>query len=224
MTTIPNLKDFDRSRVRVSAAADGDSIKIYYDKAPLHLKTSCWSCPFGISDAGQIVTIIPDDQYFQVEALDKLGQDICRHFHKKVLDTDPPDDNADLPYKSLIHRDDELDTLHLQLSDHTRTFDNNNIKLEPEAVKQFTSGQFSANYLLSFTCLKIYNGHFFWAPWPAQIKVRKYCALPEGCQIFSNEEELKQELQERKQTVIKVREHDEEPVMDFDPDVNELLD
>jgi hypothetical protein len=222
MTSIPSLMDFDRSKVRVSPPTDGQ-IKIYYEKTPLHVKTSCWSCPFGKSDTGQIVGIIPDDQYFQVEALDKLGQDVCRHYHLKILGSEPPVDNDDLPYKSLIHHDDDLDTLHMQFSDKTRIFDNNNIRLVEDSVHQFTSGQFSSNFLLSFAALKIYNGHFFWSPFPAQMKIRKFCALPEGCIIFNEEEPLKEELKKRKNVTIKVRVPDDEAVTDFDPDVNELL-
>jgi hypothetical protein len=223
--SIPTLKDFNRDNIQVQFNKDTQNINVYNvstTKTPLHVKTSNWTCPFGRDDRNQLIVIIPDDQYYNVVMLDTLGRDICKMFYEKCTGN-PLAPGEDIPYKSLIHKDDGLDTLHLLLTEHTRVFDNNNTKLDTEHVNQFTSGQFTANFLLSLSCIKVYNGVFFWSISPAQIKIRKYCTLPEGCIIFEDELQLKQHLNERDTLQIKAKEQSEEPVVEFDPDVNELL-
>jgi hypothetical protein len=227
-SVIPHLGDFKRDKVQVHINKDAPTpqVNVYYvqgkTKTPLHLKVFNWTCPFGRDDRDQLVAIIPDELYFDLEALDKLGKDICKMFYTELTGKDL-DPDEDIPYKSLIHKDDGLDTVHLSLSPQTRVFDNNNVKLGPEQITQYTSGQFSANFLLSFACISVYNDYFFWSLLPSQIKVKKYCTLPEGCIIFEEEALLQQELETRRQVQVTTKVQDE-PVADFDPDVNELID
>ena len=68
------------------------------------------------------------------------------------------------------------------------------------------------------------NGKFYWSIQPLQIRIRKYCTLPQGCQIFQTEEDLQQELDRRTKITVKRKQPEEECVVDFDPDVNELID
>jgi hypothetical protein len=237
-SNIPSLNDLDRSKIQV--ARDGDQINLYYvdqtpadarpRKIPLHVKTSCWTCPFGRDDQGKLMVVIADGQFFKVEDIDKFGRDVCKYFLKHD-GQDIPDDPDELPYKSLIQNVDGLDVLCLQMSERTRVFDTNGVKIEPDQALQWVAGQFSGNFLLSLG-LRIWsgedgsntNGKFYWSVQPVQIKVRKYCTLPQGCKIFESEEELQEELNRRKKIHIKKKIQDDEPVVDFDPDVNELLD
>jgi len=221
--TIPQLKDFNPAMAMVSVNRGNKSeIGLYYgDSAkhqPLHIKTSAWTCPFGRAEGGALVAIIPDDQFHKVKELDEFGRHVCRHY---MSEDGSPDD---LPYKSLIYQDDGLDTLHLTMSDHTRVFDDAGVKLTPEQSNQWLSGQFVANFLLSLS-MRIYGGVYYWTVSAVQIKVRRYCTLPEGCIVFTDEDELKAELESRKiRPQIRLRAQDEEAVAEFNPDVNELLD
>jgi hypothetical protein len=251
---IPNLSGLKRSDIQV--ARNGNQINLYYitkrpngkpKKTPLHVKTNCWTCPFGRDDQGKLMVVISDDQYFDVEALDRFGRDVCKYFFKHGqghdhvhnhdqgrnlglgLDCDlvpPPDD---LPYKSLVQHTDGLDVLQLQMSDQTRVFDSNGVLLPAEQANQWTGGQFSGNFLLSLG-LRVWEGEgsskFYWAVQPVQIKVKRHFTLPEGCMIFDSEETFHMEMDKRKKTpASRPKERvDEEPVADFDPDVNELLD
>lgn len=237
MTSIPRLENFDRERIRVvyhgsAPKSDSDAeprINVYYQdekrQTPLHVKLYNWTCPFGRDDSNQIVAIIPDDMYFQVEALDRLGRDICKMFYERVTGGELAiEDDSDLPYKSLIHKDDGLDTMHLRLSSNSRVFDSNNVRLDEEQAGQCTAGQFTANFLLSLSCLRVYRGHFFWSATPIQMKVCQFCTLPEGCIVFHSEDKLREELATRHNIVTEAREEEEAPVQNFDPDINELMD
>lgn len=238
MSNIPHLRNFDREKIRViyhgsapKSHSEEPRICVYYhedgQQTPLHVKMYNWTCPFGRDDSNQIVAIIPDDMYFQVEALDRLGRDICKMFHERVTGSSQPiEDDSDLPYKSLIHKDDGLDTIHLRLSGNSRVFDSNNVRLDEDQIAQCTAGQFTANFLLSLSCLRVYQGHFFWSATPVQMKVCQFCTLPEGCIVFHSEDRLRDELSKRHDTVVDTRKEEETPVPveDFDPDVNELMD
>jgi len=237
-SSIPSLSDLDRSKIQV--ARDGDQINLYYvdqpttntkiRKTPFHVKTSCWTCPFGRDDQGKLMAAIADGQFFKVEEIDKFGRDVCKYFLKQD-GQEIPDDPDELPYKSLIQTVDGLDVICLQMSDRTRVFDSNGVKIEPEQALQWVAGQFSGNFLLSLG-LRIWSGEdgsstnskFYWSVQPVQIKIRKYCTLPQGCKIFESEEELQEELTMRKKITIKKKIQDDETVADFDPDVNELID
>lgn len=231
------LKNLNRKHIQISKTSD--QINLYYSdtidqktkRIPLYVKTNCWTCPFGRDDQGKLLAIIHDDEYFKIEELDSFGRDVCRYFLKDSGE-EIPNNSDDLPYKSIIQQVDGLDVLNLSMNDATRVFDNNGVKLTPEQINQWTAGQFSANFLLTLN-LRIWtaddggsitNGKFYWSVQPVQIKINKYCTLPEGCQIFENEELLTKELDVRQESQIKVQVRDEEPVTDFDPDVNELLD
>jgi hypothetical protein len=152
----------------------------------------------------------------------------------KRAEQEIPEDPDELPYKSLIQNVDGLEVLCLQMSKGTRVFDNNGVKLEEDQRNQWTAGQFAGHFLLSFS-LREWGGSgaaaasgsvgkFYWSVTPVQIKIKRYCTLPQGCKIFETEPELQQELDQRKKVVIKRKIVDEEAVVDFDPDVNELLD
>lgn len=238
-SSIPSLNDLDRSKIQV--ARDGDQINLYYvdqtssadakpRKTPLHVKTSCWTCPFGRDDQGKLMVAIADGQFFKVEELDKFGRDVCKYFIKQD-GQDIPDDPDELPYKSLIQSVDGLDVLCLQMSERTRVFDTNGVKIDPDQALQWVAGQFSGNFLLSLG-LRIWtgedgsntNGKFYWSVQPVQIKIRKYCTLPQGCKIFESEAELQEAFDMRKKIHIKKKIQDDEAVVEFDPDVNELLD
>lgn len=236
--SVPSLDDLKRSHIQIAKV--GDQINLYYvcedeqgrsKKTPLHVKTGIWTCPFGRDDQGKLVAVISDSQYFQVAELDRYGRDVCKYFLRQEGKA-VPEDPDELPYKSLVQSVDGMDVIHLHMSAQTRVFDNNNVKLQPEQVDQWTSGQFSGNFLLSLG-LRIWtgngddgtnNGKFYWSVQPVQIKIRRYCTLPEGCKIFEDENELKEELDRRTKVTVKKRVQEEEPVADFDPDVNELLD
>jgi hypothetical protein len=237
MSTIPSLNEFQRSSIQV--ARTGDQINLYCvvkgpngknKKTPLHVKTNCWTCPFGRDDQGKLTVVISDEQYFKVEEIDQFGRDVCKYFLKDD-GKEVPDDPDDLPYKSLIQTMDGLDVLNLQMSDRTRVFDKNGIKLSEEQSGQWTAGQFAGNFLLSLG-LRVWsgedgtstNGKFYWSVQPVQVKIKRYCTLPEGCKIFESEAELQRALESRKKITIKRRVDDDEAVVDFDPDVNELLD
>ena len=230
MSKIPSLKSLDRDKLQIGKS--GDQINLYYVdesvKTIFHAKTSCWTCPFGKDDQGKLIVVVSDDEFFKLEELDDYGKDICKYFMiQESLDL--PCDDSDLPYKSLLGKEDGLDVLHLTASENTRFFDNNGVKLSHDQMSQFTSGQFSAYFLLSFS-LRIWRSgntisRFYWTISPAQVRVKKYCTLPEGCEIFEDETMLKSALKERKKVVIKSRSSvSDEPVQSFDPDVNELLD
>ena len=230
MPNIPHLKSLDRNKLQV--VKSGDQVNLYYVdesvKTMFHCKTSCWTCPFGKDDQGKLITVVADNDFFSLENLDQYGRDICKYFMKQE-DLDIPEDDSDLPYKSLLAKEDSLDVLNLTVSDSTRFFDNNGVRLEPDQISQFTSGQFSAYFLLSFS-LRIWRSgdtisRFYWSVTPAQIRIKKYCTLPQGCEIYEDEERLKAALKERKKVVIKSRSSiSDEPVQSFNPDVNELLD
>lgn len=230
MSNIPHLKSLDRNKLQI--VKSGDQINLYYVdesvKTMFHSKTSCWTCPFGKDDQGKLITVVSDSDFFSLENLDQYGRDICKYFMKQE-DLDIPEDDNDLPYKALLGKEDGLDVLNLTINDSTRFFDNNGVRLETDQISQFTSGQFSAYFLLSFS-LRIWRSgdtisRFYWNITPAQIRIKKYCTLPEGCEIYEDEETLKEALKERKKVVIKSRSSvTEEPVQSFDPDVNELLD
>lgn len=234
MSGIPHLRNFVRDNVRVVYQSDKKGseprISMYYlankQQTPLHVKLYGWTCPFGRDDSGQIVAVIPDDIYFQVEALDRLGRDVCKMFHERIIGTawEADSDDGELPYKSLIHKDDGLDTMHLRLTDNTRVFDSNNVRLDNDQVSQCTGGQFTANFLLSLASLRVYQGHFFWSVSLAQMKVCQFCTLPEGCIVFHSEDKLREELATRREMITEKREEEEAPVQDYDPDVNELMD
>lgn len=238
MTDIPSLSGLKRSSIQV--ARNGNQINLYYvttqsngkpKKTPLHIKTNCWTCPFGRDDQGKLIAAISDNQYFDIEELDRFGRDVCKYFLKHE-GHEIPDDLDDLPYKSLFHHIDGLDVLQLQMSDQTRVFDSNGVKLSTEQANQWTAGQFSGHFLLSLG-LRVWtgddgslssNGKFYWTVQPVQIKVKRYFTLPKGCEIFDNVEEFEEEMDKRKKITVKTRVQDEEAVVDFDPDVNELLD
>lgn len=232
--TIPNLSALQRENIKVTRNGNGQDISMYYDKTPLHIKTTCWTCPYGRDDQGKTAAVIPDSEFFKVEELDEYGRDVCKYFLEQS-GQQVPDDPDDLPYKSLIQKLDGLDVLYLTLSDRTNVFDSNGVKVSPEQAIQWTSGQFSANLLLKLG-LRIWSGEdgtsgpgsgsgkYYWSVQLVQMKIRRYCMLPEGCKIFEDEEELQRELESRKKIHIKKRVHDDEAVVDFDPDVNELLD
>lgn len=235
MTDIPSLSGLKRSSIQVSR--NGDQINLYYvtsrpngkpKKTPLYVKTNCWTCPFGQDDQGKLLVAISDSQYFDVEELDRFGRDVCKYFLKHE-GHEIPEDLDNLPYKSLLHHIDGLDVLQMQMSDHTRVFDSNGVKLSPDQANQQIAGQFSGHFLLSLG-LRVWSREdstsqsFYWTIQPIQIKVKRYFTLPEGCKIFDNEEELKGDMDIRKKITIKKRVEDEEAVVDFDPDVNELLD
>jgi hypothetical protein len=230
MSKIPHLKSLDRNKLQV--VKSGDQINLYYvddsKKALFHTKTTCWTCPFGRDDQGKLLAVVSDNEFFKLEELDQYGRDICKYFMKQE-NMDIPEDDSDLPYKSLLGKEDGLDILNLTVNDSTRFFDNNGVKLSPDQMSQFTSGQFSGYFLLSFT-LRIWRSgntisKFYWSISPVQIRIKKYCTLPEGCEIYEDEEKLKSALKERKKIVIKSRSSvADEPVEGFDPDVNELLD
>lgn len=227
--TIPNLSELQRDNIKVTR--HGQDINMYYDKTPLHIKTSCWTCPYGRDDQGKTVAVISDSQYFKMEELDKYGRDVCKYFLEQS-GVQVPDDPDDLPYKPLIQKLDGLDIVYITLSPSTNVFDSNGIKLSPEQAMQWTSGQFSANMLLKLG-LRVWTGDdldmntnrkFYWSVQLVQMKIKRYCMLPEGCKIFEDEQELQRELESRKKIHVKKRIHDDEAVVDFDPDVNELLD
>lgn len=232
---IPNLSDLQKSKIQV--ACNGDKINLYYvdqkQKTPFHVKTGCWTCPFGRDDQGKITVVISDNEYFKIEELDNYGREVCKYFLRQE-NVEIPDDPDDLPYKSLIHTVDGLDTLVLQLNDRSRVFDSNGVKLEDELAQQWTSAQFSANFLLSLG-LRVWSGdgngnesgnpkHFYWSVLPSQIKIKRYCTLPTGCQIFETEPAFTKEVDKRKKIEVRRKQPEEDSVIDFDPDVNELLD
>lgn len=224
--TIPQLREFDRSLAMVSVNRTNKAeIGLYYGDStkhqPLHLRTGSWTCPFGRADGGALVAVIPEDQYQKVKELDDFGRDVCRHCMSEAASADG---DGELPYKSLMYQDDGLDTLHLTMSDNTRVFDDAGVKLAPDVANLWLSGQFVANFLLSLS-IRLYSGVYYWTVSVVQIRVRRYCTLPDGCIIFTDEQELKSELESRKiKPQIKLRAQDEEAVAEFDPDVNELLD
>lgn len=234
MSNVPSLSELQRSNIQVSR--DGDKISLYHitpgatgkpKKTLLHIKTGCWTCPYGKDDQGKLTVVISDNQYFKVDELDKFGRDVCKYFLRQA-GQEVPEDLDDLPYKSLIQNVDGLDVLQLQMTDRTRVFDSNGIKLSDEQSSQCTAGQFSGHFLLQLG-LRVWSGagedgKFYWSVQPIQIKIKRYCSLPEGCVIFDNEAELEEELHKRKKITIKKRVQDEEAVADFDPDVNELMD
>lgn len=214
---LPTLQQFDSNLVKVSPDKTTGNIKIYYTgKTRLHIKTSVWSCPYGRNEQTLIV-VVPDSEYFLLERFDELGRNICRMYTK---DAESEDD--DLPYKSLIMKDNDLDAIKLVLNSDTRFFDRNGVLLNNEQVNQVTAGKFEANFLLLFT-LNNYKGTYFWSLSPVQVKIKEFCTLPEGCVIFTDEQELMNELSTRTQTQIEIRHEQEAPVVDFDPDLNELL-
>ena len=224
---IPHLKTWKRDNLHISTT--GDEINLYYNnsssKMLFHTKTSCWACPFGKDEQNKLMAVVSDDEYFKLEELDLYGKDICKYMLNKE---NVEYDEEELPYKSLLSKQEGLDVLNLSLSDRTRIFDNNGVKLNPDEITQFTSGQFSGYFLLSYSLRIWRTGNeitkMYWIVNPVQIRIKQYCTLPEGCQIFDNEEDLNIELKQRKKVLIKTRAVEEEPVVSFDPDVNELLD
>jgi hypothetical protein len=229
---IPSLSNIQRSNIQVSMNSSGDQITLYYvvqdeqgkkaSKTVLHLKTGCWTCPFGRDDQNKLMVTISDEQYFKIVELDNYGRDICKYF-MKAAGKEIPDDPSELPYKSMIQTVDGMEVLQLQLSERTRYFDNNGIKLDTEQALQWISGQFSARFLLSLS-LRVWNDggntKYYWSVQPVQIKIRRFCTLPEGCKIFESEAEFREASTEGPAE----KEKEEEGIVDFDPDVNELLD
>lgn len=231
MSDIPNLSELKRSNIQVSRGTDG--ITLYYvstkadgktKKTPLHVKTNCWTCPYGRDDQGKLLVAISDDQYFNIEELDRYGRDVCKYFLKQDKKDGCVPEEEELPYKPLLNKVDGLDVLQLQLSDNTRVFDSNGVKLTTDQANQWMSGQFSGHFLLSLGLRKWSvdsSGTYYWVVQPVQIKIKRYFTLPEGCKIFDNEQDLQNELDNRAQSTAQP---DDEAVVDFDPDVNELLD
>lgn len=221
---LPKLMDLDCSRLTV--APTGQGICVYNKdrsnkKIPLHIKTGPWVCPYGVDDKGGTVIPIPDDQYFKLEEIDTIGRAICRMFYTRLTGEDCPEDDEDLPYKSILHKDDDTDTIHLPgiMSDSIRVFDKYG-----DAIPDWTSyvaSNFTSYFLLNLSTIKVYNGTFFWSIWPVQMKIMARNLLPVGSQVFTSIENLREAL---KDTVVTVTEEpDIDCVIDFDPDVNELL-
>ena len=228
MADIPNLSALTRANIQI--ARNDDQINFYYvapsqapsakpKKIPLHVKTNCWTCPFGRDDQNNVYAVISSEQFFNIEDLDRYGRDVCKYFLKS--DDQPVPD--ELPYKSMIQQVDGLDVLQLRITEDTRVFDNNNIKLSKEQADQWMSVQFSGNFMLSFSMRISSTGNYYWVVKPVQIKVKRYFALPQGCKIFDNDTDLAEEMDRRKEQQPAVPDV-EEALVDFDPDVNELLD
>jgi hypothetical protein len=179
MAEIPNLSTLSRANIQI--ARNEDQINLYYvtpkdgskpKKSPLHVKTNCWTCPFGRDDQGRVYAVISSEQFFNVEDLDRYGREVCKYLMKSEGIAVPDD----LPYKSLIQQIDGLDVLQLYISDDTRFFDNNNIKMTRDQADQWMSGQFSANFLLSLS-MRVSTaggtagtgGTYYWVVKPVQI-------------------------------------------------------
>lgn len=225
MTNIPHLKNWDREKIQL--VRSGDEISLYYvtdKKIPFHTKTNSWTCPFGKDDQNKIISIVSDEEFFKLEELDNYGKDVCKYFmEKEGLEID----KEDLPYKSLMSKQDGLDVISLTISNRTKFFDNNGNKIPNDQTDMFTSGQFTGYFLLNYS-LRIWRAgntitKFYWIVTPAQIRVKNFCSLPEGCEIFEDEDHLQVELDKRKENIIG-SEIIEEPVTNFDPEVNELID
>ena len=222
--TIPHINSLDHAQIKMSVSKDG--VTLYYGMNRFTAKTPILTCPYGVSESGSLTALVPDtgDAFYW---LDDLGRTIVRNNHVQLFGTEAPEDDDDLPYYPLVRTDENTgsDTIRMQLNEQVRVFDNNSVKI-PE-YQQFVSSQFLGYFWLDFSTLTVYRGKVMWSLRPLQIKVQQYCALPEGCIIYDELPEAEEAVKERIKVKVQAKERTNEhldAVVDFDPDVNELLD
>lgn len=219
MTQVPKLHNYDWSDIRM--AKDDGCIKLYNNKSLLGLESSPMTAPYGLSDMGLIKVVIPEKMLHGIEKLDKIGQQITDEYGDFLFEGEVSGD--DERYDSVIHRDENgTEMLHLRLTKNSRVFDRDKALVKPEDYQSYTSAEFKCVALLDLSKITVFQDKARITPYISQLMILSYCTLPKGCIIFNDEEGLKHEMENRKLSAPIIND-DDDAVIDFDPDVNELL-
>lgn len=218
---IPNISNLDESQIKM-ILREGQ-VQLYYGKNKLYVKTGCWTCPYGINDGNALVCVVPDQYCEKLNSLDDLARSILMDHHEQIYGTPAPEDVESLQYIPLMKTlENGLETIRMPIADHVRIFDSNG---ERVTDRQYMSSQFSAYFLLDMSTLTCNKGYVSWSLWPVQIKIKRYCVLPEGCLIYDTVEDVNKAVKQRVQIKPKPKHTDAlDAVVEFTPDVNELLD
>jgi hypothetical protein len=221
---IPNINRLSTDKIRMEIQQG--AINLYYGKTRLFAKTGLWTCPYGVGDSKAIVCLVPDIYCEKLAWLDNLARTIIFQNYATVFGESLPEgiNVDDVPYTPIVKMlENGLESVRLPVTDRMKVFDSNGEKITD--YMPCMSSQFSGYFLFDMSTINVHKGHASWTLWPMQVKIKHYCILPEGCLIYETEEELQAGLATRAEMEPKQTDRltELDAVVDFDPDVNELL-
>lgn len=217
--SFPNLSALDLDNIRITRRPDDGRYMFYYGSSKLYVRTSILNCPYGRDDAGVVYCEIPHSCLPILDALDELASSIIDPNGEDLVKTqNAGDEQGQNQYVRLVRTIDGKKVIKLHVNgDSVKVFDGNGNKVDN--ISSVMSNEFSSYFLLDLSCLTPFKDKYIWPSHPVQLRLKGFCTLPPGCQIHESLTSLHMALADHASKTVDVY----DPVVDFDPDVNELL-
>uniref|UniRef100_A0A6C0J803 Uncharacterized protein n=1 Tax=viral metagenome TaxID=1070528 RepID=A0A6C0J803_9ZZZZ len=193
----------------------------------LYIKTPILQCNIGICEGNNINLNFTASFHKQIYDLEEYIQNELQK-HTKFLNMDEQDTiGKESIYRSMIKNDDGEEYIKLYINKNSKVFDRDNQRIDTDKYDEYLSGKFCCALVLELSEINVFADKAQFKPNVFQLKVYSFSLLPSGCKIYDNIELFNKEMKriklEQNNDCVEMTAYDD-AVIEYDPNVNELLD